>query len=107
PGDPGFGGTGMTNANPATFTNATVVSWLGARRSPNGTPQTSSTFFLSRDMALSGTPTQVAVSANEAGVNGAGHGSSSNPVITANSPLVVLPALVTDSQTIRGRMRGL
>lgn len=106
PGDPGFGGTGMTNANPGTTIGTSVSSWLGARRA-SSIPQANSTFFLSRDMALSGTPTKVAVSANDVGGNNAGHGSSSNPVITANSPLVVLPALVTDSQTIRGRMRGL
>jgi hypothetical protein len=105
-GDPGFGGCGMTGQNPATGTIANVPSWLGARRASNG-PSTTTTMRLSRNAALSASVTQVAVAANEVPTNTIGHGSASSPLIQSNSPLIVLPGLVVDGVTLRGRMRGL
>ncbi len=105
-GDPGFGGCGMTNQNPATGTTASVPSWLGARRSTN-VPQAATTMRLSRNSALSASVTQVAVTANEDTYGSSGHGSASYPVISSNTPIMVLPGLVVDGGTLRGRMRGL
>lgn len=105
-GDPGFGGCGMTNQNPATGTIANVPSWLGARRGIAG-PSYSTTMRLSRNAAISASVTQVAVAANEVTSNAVGHGSASNPIIPSNAPLIVLPGLVVDGVTIRGRMRGM
>lgn len=107
PGDPGFGGCGMTNQNPTTSTNAFVASFLGARRTSGGVPQTATTMRLSRNSALSASITQVAVACNEVPNNTTGHGSANQPVISSNSPLIVLPGLVVDGVTLRGRMRGL
>lgn len=105
-GDPGFGGCGMTLQNPGITTNTVGPSWLGARRI-NANPQTNTTMRLSRNTALSASVTQVAVSANDIAANNAGHGSSAHPVISSNTPLMVLPGLVVDGVTLRGRMRGL
>lgn len=105
-GDPGFGGCGMTNQNPSTGTTAFVPSWLGARRN-NNAPQAGTTMRLSRNAALSASVTQVGVAANESPVSNAGHGSSNYPGIASNTPLIVLPGLVVDGVTLRGRMRGL
>lgn len=106
PGDPGFGGCGMTNQNPATWTSADVPSWLGSRRTYNAPPATT-TMRLSRNAALSASVTKVVVAANEDTSYGGGHGSNSSPVISSNTPLMVLPGLVFDGVTLRGRMRGL
>ncbi len=106
PGDPGFGGCGMTSPNPSTSTSANVISWIGARRVNVG-PPTSTTMRLSRNASLSASVTQVAVTGNEGTTSAAGHGSNSQPVIASNTPLMVLPGLVVDSVTLRGRMRGL
>lgn len=106
PGDPGFGGCGMTNQNPATGTTANVLSWLGARRANNG-PPTTTTMRLSRNAALSASVTQVAVAANEMPNSGTGHGGAYAPAIASNTPLMVLPGLVVDGVTLRGKMRGL
>lgn len=106
PGDPGFGGCGMTEQNPATSVSANVPSWLGARRITTG-PQTATTMCLSRNSALSASVTQVAIAGNEVPGATTGHGSDSNPVISSNTPLMVLPGLVVDGVTLRGRMRGL
>lgn len=105
-GDPGFGGCGMTNQNPATGTSASVPSWLGARRLDKG-PSATTTMRLSRNATLSASVTQVAVAANEVPGGDYGHGCSINPSITSNTPLMVLPGLVVDGVTLRGRMRGL
>lgn len=105
-GDPGFGGCGMTTQNPATGTSAFIPSWLGARRN-NSSPSSSTTMRLSRSATLSASATQVAVIANETTGNIVGHGGSVNPIIPSNTPLIVLPGLVWDGVTLRGRMRGL
>jgi hypothetical protein len=101
PGDPGFGGCGMTVQNPPIVTNAVVVSSLGRRRGSFGTMR------LSRSATLSASVTPVVIVANEYPSSNAGHGSSTNAVIASNTPIMVLPGLVWDTVTLRGRMRGL
>lgn len=106
PGDPGFGGCGMTTQNPGTLVSAGTPSWIGARRN-NSAPQSGTTMRLSRNIALSASVTQVAVTGTDSPGNGRGHGGGTDPVIPSNTPLMVLPGLVIDGTMLRGRMRGL
>lgn len=106
PGDPGFGGCGMTNENPGTTSTTSVPSWLPAKRTA-GKPNSGSSMHISRAKDLSPVVTRASIACNEYAGNVQGFGGNQGAVILDNAPVMVLPALIVDDETIRGRMRGL